>query len=110
MNPNLLDGLFTQLRARGIAIVYEGDDKLKLTGNTKDADAKVMAALKAFRPHILARLKAEAEQPKPAPVCLRPEWETCRVCRSNVSRLMTESDADTLCYSEPRCPYRSKPR
>ncbi len=103
----LIDGVLAELRSRGIRIVYDGDDKMHLAGETAgiEKDEKVMAALKAFRPHILERIKQTfrdgdpepEDEPDPTQAPARPEWETCRVCRAVVHQTMTADDATILC-------------
>lgn len=120
----LIDGVLAELRDRGIRVVYDGDDKMHLAGKTDgiEKDERVMAALKAFRPHILERIKQTAKEeddsePDPTTAPARPEWETCRVCKAVVHQTMTPADADVLCNhggarargtipEAPRCPYR----
>lgn len=48
---------------------YVSPTQLRLTGNTKDADAAVMAALKAFKPRLLEKLRP-AETPAADPTTL----------------------------------------
>lgn len=123
----LIDGLLSELRCRGIRIVYDGDDKMHLAGKVEgiQSDEKVMAALKAFRPYILAKIKAEVEnndtepetEENPTQAPARPEWETCRECLAVVHQSMTTEDALILCDrngaraskgipATNRCPYR----
>lgn len=56
--PPLLRMLATDLRRLGLDIEYRGHgDQLHLVGNTKMADEKVLAALKAARKRVLEILK-----------------------------------------------------
>lgn len=63
---DLVDDLILQLKKRGMAVVWKSDTELSLTGNTKDADPDVMAALKKFKPRLLERLKPKNPPVAPA--------------------------------------------
>lgn len=54
---SMVDRLLSQLKNRGIDVVYVSETELKLTGNTKAADPKVIEAVKAFKPDLLDRLR-----------------------------------------------------
>jgi hypothetical protein len=57
----LVDRLLDQLKDRGIQVVYVDADSLKLTGNTKDATPQLIAAVKEFKPELLAVYKPKDE-------------------------------------------------
>lgn len=98
MNESLVDGLISQLRERGMEIVWKGDDRLSLTGNTKEADDSVIAAVKAFKPELLAKLRPTG-------------FVTCPDCNAEVSDRITPEDAAIVCNKVPTrttrgCPFR----
>jgi hypothetical protein len=55
------------LKARGLSLKLGDDDKPRLVGDKEQKTPAILDALKAFRPEILAKLKAE--RPK------RREWK-----------------------------------
>lgn len=54
---SMVDRLLAQLKNRNIRVVYVSDTELKLTGDTKNADAKLVEAVKAFKADLLDRLR-----------------------------------------------------
>jgi hypothetical protein len=55
---SMIDGLMKQLELRGLRVEYRPDtDGLALIGPAAERTPQVMAALKAFRPQILDRLR-----------------------------------------------------
>lgn len=102
MNESLIDGLLAQLKERGLEIAWSQDrGELVLRGNTKEIDDSVIAAVRAFKPELLSRLR-----PK--------DYATCEVCNATVLASITPDDAAAICdkvptKTTPGCPYRNFP-
>lgn len=108
----MIDRLLAQLKHRGIFVEYVGDDSLKLKGNTQDATPEIIAAVKAFKPELLERMRPRdlsvprSEMHHPPP----PEEDGpvhCTECRSFVRPENGRDDIALLC-DRIRCPYKRR--
>jgi hypothetical protein len=138
MSP-LLDRLMRQLEARGLSILPGKEPgQLLLAGPDAEKTPEVVAAVKAFKPQLLALVGAGvAQTPPPTPVVAEPEPdppgepdprpETCKVCGSLVciGAGVTAEDVARFCPvtgnrevparngppgfpARPPCPYRTR--
>lgn len=116
---SMVDRLLEQLKNRDISVVYVSDTELKLTGNTKAADPKLIEAVKAFKPDLLERLRPRDFTQKrydvhhaPVPVETVPADgpETCVECNAWVHPENGQAeDIARLCH-HTRCPFKGKRR
>jgi hypothetical protein len=105
---SMVDGLLEQLRLRGLAVAYRDEHTLALVGPAAERTPEVMAAVKAFKPDLLARLRPR-DYAAAADVHHRPTGdtsdgpETCQECKS---RVWDPQGAAALCDFGRRCPMR----
>lgn len=105
---SMVDGLLAQLKLRGLAVEYVGDDQLKLVGPKGEATPEVVAAVKAFKKDLLAKFRPrdyagagpDAHHPPPPKTDDGPE--TCIECRSHV---WDPEETATICEVR-HCPLK----
>lgn len=107
MKSSMLDQLLNQLRLRGLTVEYAGDDQLKLVGPKGEANPSVLAAVKAFKPDLLDRLRpreaprSEVHHPPAAPGPLDGP-DNCVKCHTHV---WDREETGMICDTNG-CPYR----
>lgn len=87
----MLDSFLEQLKLRGLAIKYDAERGLILTGNTKkEATPEILQALKAFKKDLLEMFGPERQ------------GETCKKCEAVV---FEPQEVGKLCFHTNFCPY-----
>jgi hypothetical protein len=116
---SLVDRLLSQLKSRGLSITAGAEPgQLLLHGPDREKTPEILKALKAMKPHLLARYGAReataGTTPKPEPPAEpEPESESCPLCARDVSDPESRARLADPLYCEffqnPRCPYKPSP-
>jgi hypothetical protein len=91
--------LFALAKRHGYELVVneDGNPKLKPLGPEARLPGKVKYVFQINRPIVVDWFRRNH----------RPEWEKCRFCLATIHESLTPDDAEAICWTKRRCPYRS---
>jgi len=109
---SMVDGLLEQLRLRGLTVEYRDQTTLVLTGPATERTPEVLAAVKAFKPDLMDRLRprdfATATDVHHAPAAdTNGDQDSCVECKTWTHAENGGADIGLLC-DRARCPYKGK--
>jgi len=106
---SMVDGLFEQLALRGLAVQYRDETTLVLRGPAVERTPEVMAAVKAFKPDLMARLRprdgSAVHDHGGRPVDTNGGPEPCTECKAWTHAENGRADIGLLC-DRARCPFK----